>query len=203
MPTIGVLALQGAVQEHLDCLNAIPDIEGIAVKKAADINAVDGLILPGGESTTMGKLLREFDLSQRIIDRVQSGMPVWGTCAGMILLAKKIVGQDNCHLGLMDITIQRNAYGSQLDSFTNEAVIPKISSNTIPLVFIRAPYVKNATANVTILATVDGKIVAVEEKNMLATAFHPELTNNLAFHSYFAAKVKASKNTSICSCFAG
>lgn len=203
MPTIGVLALQGAVQEHLDCLNALPEIKGIAVKKAAEISAVDGLILPGGESTTMGKLLREFDLSQLIIDRIQSGMPVWGTCAGMILLAKKIAGQDNCHLGLMNVTVQRNAYGSQLDSFITEAVIPEISPDAIRLVFIRAPYVESAEASVTILATVDSKIVAVEENNMLATAFHPELTGNLAFHSYFAAKVKTSKNNSTCTCLAG
>ncbi|XWE59805.1 pyridoxal 5'-phosphate synthase glutaminase subunit PdxT [Sporomusa sphaeroides] len=191
--TIGVLGLQGAVREHLDCLNALPDITGIAVKKAADISAVDALILPGGESTTMGKLLEEFKLTRVLAASIQSGIPVWGTCAGMILLAKAIAGEPGCHLGLMDITVQRNAYGSQLDSFTTTVLIPKVSDMPIPLVFIRAPYVVKAGPGVEILATVADKIVAVEQSNMLATAFHPELTSNLEFHRYFVAKVRKQK----------
>ncbi|HWR43611.1 MAG TPA: pyridoxal 5'-phosphate synthase glutaminase subunit PdxT [Sporomusa sp.] len=192
--TIGVLALQGAVQEHLNCLNSLPDVAGVTVKKAADLENIDGLILPGGESTTMGKLLREFKLTEIIIDKIRSGMPVWGTCAGMILLAKSVVGEATCHLGLMDITVQRNAYGSQLNSFTTNLLIPDISSSSIPLVFIRAPYVESVGAGVKVLATVDDKIVAVEQNNMMATAFHPELTSCLTFHSYFAEKVKSSKS---------
>lgn len=193
MLKIGVLGLQGAVREHLDCLNALPNIAGVIVKKAADINAVDGLILPGGESTTMSKLLCEFKLTQVLTDRIKAGMPVWGTCAGMILLAKTIVGEPNCHLGLMDITVQRNAYGSQLDSFATNVLIPQVSDSLIPLVFIRAPYVVKAGAAVQVLATVDDKIVAVEQSNMLATAFHPELTDNLEFHRYFIAKVQKTR----------
>lgn len=195
MLTIGVLALQGAVQEHLDCLNALPDVTGVIVKKAADFESIDGLILPGGESTAMGKLLRQFELTQVLTDKIQSGMPVWGTCAGMILLAKNIVGEKSCHLGLMDISVQRNAYGSQLNSFTTNLLIPSVSPSFIPLVFIRAPYVESAGPGVNVLATVDGKIVAVEQNNMLATAFHPELTGNLAFHSYFAEKVRINNSS--------
>ncbi|WP_425058824.1 Pyridoxal 5'-phosphate synthase subunit PdxT [Sporomusa carbonis] len=189
MVTIGVLALQGAVKEHLDCLNALPEVRGIPVKKAADFTDIDGLILPGGESTTMGKLLREYNLSQLLIDKITGGMPVWGTCAGMILLAKTITGENIRHLGVMDICVRRNAYGSQLDSFATSVVIPELGATPIPLVFIRAPYVESAGANVKILAKVDDKIVAVEENNMLATAFHPELTDDLSFHKYFINKV--------------
>jgi 5'-phosphate synthase pdxT subunit len=188
--TIGVLSLQGAVQEHLDCLNSLPDTKGIPVKKAADISAVDALILPGGESTTIGKLLQEFELTSILTDRIQSGMPVWGTCAGMILLAKTIVDQPDCHLGLMDIAVQRNAYGSQLNSFATNIFIPEVSDASIPLVFIRAPYVVKTGTSVNVLATVADKIVAVEQANMLATAFHPELSGNLEFHKYFVAKTR-------------
>jgi 5'-phosphate synthase pdxT subunit len=193
MITIGVLALQGAIAEHLNHLNALPQVQGIPVKKAEDFNNIDGLILPGGESTTMGKLLREFDLTDILIEKIKSGMPVWGTCAGMILLAKHITNQDDNHLGLMNIHVQRNAYGSQLDSFATTLLIPEVSSVPIPLVFIRAPYVEEAEPTVKVLATIDDKIVAVEEANMLATAFHPELTNDLVFHQYFVDKVKAYK----------
>lgn len=192
MLTIGVLALQGAVREHLDCLSRLPNLRGLAIKKAADFDNIDGLILPGGESTTMGKLLTEFKLTPVITGKIKAGLPVWGTCAGMILLAKNIVGQESCHLGLMDITVRRNAYGSQLESFAIQERIPKVSSDPIPLVFIRAPYVETAGPGVNVLSTIDNKIVAVEQGNMLATAFHPELTNSLAFHQYFAAKVKNS-----------
>lgn len=190
MLTIGVLALQGAVQEHLDCLNSLPDTKGIAVKKTAELNTIDALILPGGESTTMGKLLHEFNLTPNLMEKIRSGLPVWGTCAGMILLAKNIVDEPNCYLGLMDITVRRNAYGSQLDSFSTTALIPEVSRTPLPLVFIRAPYVETVGSDVKVLSTVADKIVAVEQHNMLATAFHPELTGNLEFHKYFAAKVR-------------
>lgn len=190
MLTVGVLALQGAVQEHLDCLNALPDTRGLAVKKAAELTAVDALILPGGESTAIGKLLREFELTSLLTDRIRSGLPVWGTCAGMILLAGTIVDEPVSHLGVMDIAVRRNAYGSQLDSFRTDQVVPAIAAEPLPLVFIRAPYVVAAGPKVNVLAVVDDKIVAVEENNMLATAFHPELSGSLKFHSYFAAKAK-------------
>lgn len=190
MLTVGVLALQGAVAEHLDCLNALPDTRGIAVKKAAELHTVDALILPGGESTTMGKLLQTFDLAPSLTGQIRSGLPVWGTCAGMILLAKTIVDEPVSHLGVMDIAVRRNAYGSQLDSFRTSQLIPAVADTPVPLVFIRAPYVVKAGPGVEILAIVDGKIVAVEENNMLATAFHPELSGVLEFHRYFVAKAR-------------
>jgi 5'-phosphate synthase pdxT subunit len=190
MLTIGVLALQGAVQEHLNCLQALPQVQGVLVKTAAAMDSVDGLILPGGESTTMGKLLREFDMLEPLAAKIRLGFPVWGTCAGMILLAKSIVGESSRHLGVMDICVRRNAYGSQLDSFSTNAVLSAVSNAPIPLVFIRAPYVESADAGVKILAEVANKIVAAEQANMLATAFHPELTPDLSFHKYFAARLK-------------
>ena len=189
MLTIGVLALQGAVAEHLERLQALPQVQGMQVKTVADLYDIDGLILPGGESTTMGKLLREFDLLEPLTEKIKAGLPVWGTCAGMILLAKSIVGQPDNHLGVMDITVQRNGYGSQLDSFSTDMLLPDISTTPIPLVFIRAPYVESAGSNVKVLAKVGDKIVAAEQANMLATAFHPELTSDLTFHRYFIRKI--------------
>jgi 5'-phosphate synthase pdxT subunit len=190
MLNIGVLALQGAVQEHLDALQALPEVNAVPIKKASELENIDGLILPGGESTTMGKLLKQYEISPILIEKIHSGFPVWGTCAGMILLAKDIAGGEDAHLGVMDITVRRNAYGSQLDSFMTEINLPKISNSPIPLVFIRAPYVEKTAGNVKILAEVDGNIVAVEQDNILATSFHPELTKNLSFHRYFIEKVR-------------
>ena len=195
MVNIGVLALQGAVQEHLDCLHSLPGVTGISIKKVADLDDINGLILPGGESTTIGKLLQEFQLRLPILKKIQAGLPVWGTCAGMILLAKTIRGQNSNHLGVMDITVRRNAYGSQLDSFTTSTSIPQVSAAPIPLVFIRAPYVEQTGPGVKVLATVDNKIVAVEQARMLATAFHPELTSNLEFHKYFVSKTRKQNLT--------
>jgi len=194
MLTIGVLALQGAVAEHLERLQALPQVQAVQVKMPADLNSIDGLILPGGESTTMGKLLREFGMLKPLIEKIKAGLPIWGTCAGMILLAKSIVGQPDNHLGVMDICVQRNGYGSQLDSFSVSTVLPDIASTPIPLVFIRAPYVESVGTDVKILAKIDNKIVAAEQANMLATAFHPELTSDLTFHQYFAEKVRKAES---------
>lgn len=190
MTDIGVLALQGSVAEHFRSLSGIEGINPCEVKSASDLEKVSGLILPGGESTTMGKLLKDFSLVEPIIKRAKEGMPVWGTCAGMILLAREIVGEDYVHLGLMDISVRRNAYGGQLDSFNLSMSIPQVDNEDIPLVFIRAPWVESAGKEATVLARVEGRIVAVRQGNMLATSFHPELTNNLAFHRYFANMVK-------------
>jgi 5'-phosphate synthase pdxT subunit len=190
--TIGVLALQGSFKEHLTCLQALPEVHGVCVKTAEELNSVDGLILPGGESTTMGKLLREFGILEPLAKKIQTGLPVWGTCAGMILLAKSIAEQTESHLGVMDICVRRNAYGSQLDSFSINTVLPDISNSPVPLVFIRAPYVESAGKDVRILAKIHDKIVAAEQANMLVTAFHPELTSDLTFHKYFVEKVQKS-----------
>ena len=185
MRTVGVLALQGSFLEHLQMLNKIDGVKPIQVKNLSNLEQVDGLILPGGESTTQGKLLRDFELMEPLREKIKKGLPVWGTCAGMILLAKQIQGGEPMHLGVMDITVQRNAYGGQLDSFSYVAVIPGVSKEPFPLVFIRAPWIESAGNGVQRLAVKDGKIIAARERNLLATSFHPELTDNAQFHKYF------------------
>ena len=189
MVKIGVLALQGSVIEHISMLNSIDGVEAVEVRCIEDIDTLSGIILPGGESTTISKLLTDFEIIEPLRQKIKQGMPVWGTCAGMILLAKNIINEENSHLGLMDITVKRNAYGSQLDSFKTLVNIPDVSNNEIPLVFIRAPWVEGVEDSVKILASIDDRIIAVEQDNMLATSFHPELTDDLCFHKYFANKV--------------
>ena len=190
MIKVGVLAIQGAVAEHLELLNQIPDVCAQEVKYLDELNEVDGLIIPGGESTAIGRLLRDFNLLQPLKERILNGMPVWGTCAGMILLAKSLENDLTVHLGVMDITVERNAYGRQLESFTTEVEIEKISSNKIPLIFIRAPYVTQVKSDVDILLEVNDHIVACQQKQMLATSFHPELTKDTSFHRYFINMIK-------------
>lgn len=190
MIKVGVLAIQGAVAEHLELLNQIPNVCAQEVKYLDELNEIDGLIIPGGESTAIGRLLRDFNLLQPLKERILNGMPVWGTCAGMILLAKSLENDPTVHLGVMDITVERNAYGRQLGSFTTEVEIEKISSNKIPLVFIRAPYVTQVKSDVDILLEVNDHIVACQQKQMLATSFHPELTKDTSFHRYFINMIK-------------
>jgi len=184
MITVGVLALQGSFAEHLKALEKIPGVSAIPVKDKNDLARVDRLIIPGGESTTMGKILVRTGLEQPLSERIQQGMPVWGTCAGMILLAKEVLGEKS-YLGTMDIAVRRNAYGGQLDSFTTEAEIPAVAPGKIPLVFIRAPWIEATSNEVELLAQYDGKGIAARQGNMLATSFHPELTDNIAFYEYF------------------
>lgn len=185
---IGVLALQGAFIEHIHSLQKL-GIEAFEIRQRADIEKpFDGLIIPGGESTVIGKLLRQLDLLEPIKEMIQNGLPVWGTCAGLILLAKNILGEKS-HLGLMDITVKRNAYGKQIDSFSSEVVVPKVSDTPVPLVFIRAPWIESAGESVDILCKLNGHIAAAREKNMLVTSFHPELTDNTAFLEYFIEMV--------------
>jgi 5'-phosphate synthase pdxT subunit len=181
---IGVLAIQGGVSEHIKHLKAL-DVETVEVKFPSDLDFLDGLILPGGESTTISKILNERNMLSILRDKILSGLPVWGTCAGMILLSKELKDSSVSNIGVMDIKVKRNAYGSQLDSFETHAVISKISDSLIPLVFIRAPYITYVGDTVEILLEISGNIVAAKQNNMLATAFHPELTNNLEFHNYF------------------
>lgn len=194
MLRVGVLSLQGSVTEHIKMLSRLPNVIPCEVKRSEDLDNISGIILPGGESTTIGKLIREFGITGRLKERISSGMPVWGTCAGMILLAKEIVGEDDVHLGLMDISVKRNAYGSQLDSFSTIELIPEVSGNPVPLVFIRAPLVEEAKGNARVLARVNENIVGVRQQNMLATSFHPELTDDLSFHKYFIDMVRADIN---------
>ena len=190
MKKIGVLGLQGAVQEHLDMLGRIENVEPVIVKYKSDIEYIDGLIIPGGESTAIGRLLADFELTGPLKARIENGMPVWGTCAGMIILAKKITNDERRHLEVMDIEVVRNAYGRQLESFTASVDLPGLSSVKIPLVFIRAPYVVDVSPQVEILLKLDEHIVACRQGHMLATSFHPELTADLSFHRYFAGMIK-------------
>ncbi|MDY3874049.1 MAG: pyridoxal 5'-phosphate synthase glutaminase subunit PdxT [Megamonas funiformis] len=187
---IGILGMQGAIAEHQEILLQIPHTKTRIVKTAKDLDCIDGLILPGGESTAIGKLLDYFSLKEILQQKIISGLPVFGTCAGLILLAKNIENQANTHLATMDITVKRNGYGSQLDSFSTNLLIPAIDKNTpIPLVFIRAPYITKINKNVEILATLNDKIIAARQKNMLVSSFHPELTCDLRFHQYFLSMI--------------
>ena len=187
---IGILGMQGAIAEHQEILLQIPDTKTRIVKTAKDLDCIDGLILPGGESTAIGKLLDYFSLKEILQQKIISGLPVFGTCAGLILLAKNIENQTNTHLATMDITVKRNGYGSQLDSFSTNLLIPTIDKNMpIPLVFIRAPYITKTGKDVQILATLYNKIIASRQKNMLVSSFHPELTCDLRFHQYFLSMI--------------
>lgn len=181
---IGVLNVQGAVSEHVDHIKRV-DAEPILVKHADDLIGLHGLIIPGGESTTIGKLIRKYGLFDPIIKSAKQGMPIFGTCAGMILLAKQIEGHDEPHLALMDVVVNRNSFGRQRESFEADILIRGVSDNPFPAVFIRAPHVVNAGEQVDVLATLDEKIVAVQQGHLLASAFHPELTYDTRMHSYF------------------
>lgn len=186
---VGVLALQGGVSEHINLLKKIENVSPIPVKKAKQIPGLDALIIPGGESTTIGKLLKKYDMIDAIKELNHRNKPIWGTCAGLILLADKIENEDMIHLGLIEITVKRNAFGSQLDSFITKKIIPAISPEPVELVFIRAPIITAVGEEVRILAKIEDKIVAAEKDNILVTSFHPELTDNPTFHQYFINKI--------------
>ena len=186
LKAIGVLDLQGDVVEHLDHLERL-GLTGVRVKEPADFTHLSGLIIPGGESTCLFRLLNIFGIKEIIIREFQRGLKLWGTCAGAILLAKSIVGEAPC-LGLIDIEIRRNAFGSQLDSFTTEALVPRVAPQPIPLTFIRAPKITQVGVGVDVLLRQNDYIAAAESSNILVTVFHPELTPCLAFHRYFALK---------------
>lgn len=194
MTIIGILGIQGAIEEHIHLIEKIPNTKAKVVKTLVALDEIDGLILPGGESTAMARVLKDFEMIAPLRKKINDGLPTWGTCAGMILLAKEISNGDPTILGTMDITVKRNAYGRQLDSFITHEIIASVYSQPIPLVFIRAPFVEKVGNDVTVLHTVKGKIVACREKNMLATSFHPELTNNTAFHQYFVDMIKEVKS---------
>lgn len=188
MMKIGILALQGAFLEHKKVLDRL-GVENIYIKGKEDLEGIHGLILPGGESTAMGKLMREFDLLEPLKEKIKEGLPVFGTCSGMILLAKKLVNDDTVHLGVMNISVMRNGYGRQLGSFQYLGDIKGIDKK-VDMVFIRAPYVEEVGEGVEILGKVQDRIVAVREKNILAISFHPELTENVELHKYFLSMIK-------------
>jgi 5'-phosphate synthase pdxT subunit len=184
---IGVLALQGAFREHLETLHAI-GVEGVRVREPAELEGISGLILPGGESTTMRHLVERWGLRQPILDLAERGAPIFGTCAGMIVLARDIAGGEPPILPLLDVTVERNAFGRQLDSFEADVAVPVLGDRPVHAVFIRAPVVERTGPDVDVLAHLDdGRVVAVRERNVIATAFHPELAGETRFHRLVAA----------------
>lgn len=185
---IGVFALQGAFAEHEQMLSELGEPYLEIRRRAQFTDGLDGLILPGGESTVQGKLLSEEGLMEPVREAILAGMPVFGTCAGLILLAKELVGDRRVHLGVMDVCVKRNAYGRQLGSFRADVEVGGIGS--FPAVFIRAPYVERTAGDAEAIAVHAGKVVAVRQRNMLATSFHPELTKDLRLHAYFLNMTK-------------
>ena len=195
-PIIGVLALQGDAREHLRRINS-SGATGMAVRRGGELDAIDGLILPGGESTTIAKLLNRFELMEPLRARIRAGFPVYGSCAGMILLADRILDApaDQDTIGGMDVTVRRNAFGRQVESFENEVPIPAVGRCSFAAVFIRAPWVEQSGPDVEVLGRVsggaaDGKVVAVRQGGLLATSFHPELTDDGRIHSFFVDMVR-------------
>jgi len=180
---IGILSLQGDFAAHRRVVESLTS-DVVEVRTPADLEKCERLIMPGGESTTLGILLRLSGLDSAIPERVRAGMPIWGTCMGMILLAKEIEGSEQFRFGLMDITVRRNAFGSQLFSFERRLAFSGLEGD-IPAVFIRAPVVTDAGADVQVLAKVDDQVVAVRQGNMLGTSFHTELTEDARVHEYF------------------
>lgn len=185
MKKVGILAIQGDFERHREAFDRCNVGEKVVlVRDTESLDQVDRLVIPGGESTTVGKLLVRFGLGDTIIKRANSGMPIWGTCMGMILLAREIEGSDQYTLGLMDITVQRNAFGSQAYSFEDSV---EIAGFTEPLlgVFIRAPIVTRLGEDVQCLARYKDQIVGIRQGNLIGTSFHPELTDSIAFHQFF------------------
>lgn len=186
---IGILALQGAFREHKRIFDEL-GAESMLVKLPEHLDAIDALIIPGGESTAIGRLLREYELINPIRNMAAQGMPVLGTCAGMIVLAKQIVGAPEPHLALMDIEVNRNSFGRQRESFETDLDIPAIGSVGFPAVFIRAPHVESVGAGVEVLAHYEDRVVACREGQYLALSFHPELTGDNRLHAYFLDMIR-------------
>jgi 5'-phosphate synthase pdxT subunit len=200
---IGVLALQGDVREHLAAVSACPGVQAVPVRRPAELAAVDAIVVPGGESTTMSRLLGVFDLLDPLRNRIAAGMPAYGSCAGMILLAAEVLDgrPDQQQLGGLDVVVRRNAFGRQVDSFETDLDFAGVPGDPVRAVFIRAPWVEKAGDGVEVLATVPehdsagaaaGRPVAVRQGNVLATAFHPELTGDLRVHGLFCEMVRGA-----------
>jgi 5'-phosphate synthase pdxT subunit len=190
---IGVLASQGDFAEHIITLKKL-NVETVAVRLPGDLAGVDGLVIPGGESTTISRLMAADDLRQAIAGRAAAGMPIFGTCAGMILIAREITGNHAMSLDLMDIKVRRNAFGRQLESFEAELDIPAIGAEPFHAVFIRAPLIEACRDGVEVLARLEnGTIVAARQGRLLAASFHPELTDDLRFHRYFLEIVSGER----------
>lgn len=185
MKRIGVLALQGAFIEHISILRSL-GAEVIPVRLPSDLAGIEGLIIPGGESTTIGKLMRAYDISTALKKLISEGLPVMGTCAGMILLAREATDLNGYSLGTMDISVRRNAFGRQLDSFETDLPVTVLGEPPFPGIFIRAPWIEKAGPGVEVIASLeDGTAVAARQGNMIVAAFHPELTPDTRLHAYF------------------
>lgn len=181
---IGVLALQGAFREHRMVMEAL-GCQVVEVRKPEHLEGLSGLILPGGESTTIGKLLNDFHIMEPLRQKALEGFPIFGTCAGLILLSKNILSSDQPRLELMDTEVMRNAYGRQVDSFEISFEVKGIEGGPMEAVFIRAPFIERVGPGVQVLAEFDGKIVVAQQGNLLVAAFHPELTEDFRLHEYF------------------
>jgi pyridoxal 5'-phosphate synthase pdxT subunit len=188
---VGVLALQGDFREHISVVRGL-GADAVTVRREADLAEIDGLIIPGGESSVIDKLSRSFGLAEPVKDAIARGLPVYGTCAGLIMLSDTVLdaipGQQS--FGGFDVSVRRNAFGSQLDSFETDIDIPVLGADPVHAIFIRAPIVETVGENVTVLAALDdGRVVAVEQGNLLGTSFHPEITGDTRFHEYFLSKL--------------
>ncbi len=188
---IGILGLQGDFREHVEMLQSM-GVETLVVKLPEDLDLVDGLIIPGGESTTMGRIMENVGMKDVLADKIKSGLPVYGTCAGMILLSKRVVGFDQPLLGVLDVEIERNAYGRQVESFEVDITIDVLKGRPFRAVFIRAPRVVKMGEGVEVLAEYDGDPVLLKQGNILASSFHPELTLDTRIHDYFIKMVGGS-----------
>lgn len=196
MLQIGVIALQGAVREHILMLERC-GARAVPVKKRSELSGLTGLVLPGGESTTIGRLMTEYGLLEEVRDLALAGMPVFGTCAGMILLARRIIGSNQPGLRLMDISVRRNAFGRQRESFETDLVVPALGRTPFRAVFIRAPYIEQVGDGVEVMAAIGDRVVLARQGNWLAAAFHPELTEDNRVHQYFIDMVHASRRKSL------
>jgi pyridoxal 5'-phosphate synthase pdxT subunit len=188
---IGVLALQGAVREHLEMIEQC-GARGVGIKRPSGLNGVNGLIIPGGESTTIGKLIDEYGFAPGLIKLGESGVPIYGTCAGLIILSQRVRGKHGSLLGLADVTVERNAFGRQVDSFEKDLTVVGIEDENRPFraVFIRAPLIEEVGPGVEVMATVEEGVVMARQGTLLLGAFHPELTGDTRIHRYFLEMVK-------------
>lgn len=193
-PRVGVLALQGDVREHLAALRAL-DADAVPVRRPEELASVRGLVIPGGESSVIDKLARTFGMFEPVREAIAGGLPVYGTCAGLIMLADRVLDaiEGQRSLGGLDVTVRRNAFGSQLDSFETDVAVPALGEPPVHAVFIRAPVVEEVGPAASVLAALpDGRIIAVEQGPLLGTSFHPEVSGELRFHARFLAHVRAA-----------
>lgn len=195
---IGVLALQGAVAEHIKSLQQAGADEVVPVKWPADLEGLDGLVLPGGESTTIGKLMNKYELMEPVREMAERGVPMFGTCAGLILLANRIHGQDWTHLGVFDVLVDRNSFGRQVDSFETDLEVKNLEGDeAYTAVFIRAPHIMEVGDQVEVLSTFNDRVVTARQGHILGASFHPELTDDVRLHKYFLQMVDEAKKARV------